>query len=125
MQKYVALILDINLPDGTGFQLVEELQKANVIVPTIFLTANTNEGIKVKGLNMGGMQAKIDPRAEWKQMYAETWRIQREFFYDPGFHGLNLKKIEAKYAPYLDGLSSRSDLTYLQNEMLGEITDPF
>jgi tricorn protease len=80
------------------------------------------DGTPGKGLNMGGMQAKVDPRTEWKQMYAETWRIEREFFYDPGFHGLNLKKIEAKYAPYLDGLSSRSDLTYLQDEMLGEIT---
>ena len=37
------MLLDINLPDGTGFQLVEELQKVNVSVPTIFLTANSNE----------------------------------------------------------------------------------
>jgi tricorn protease len=68
------------------------------------------------------MLAKIDPRAEWRQIYNETWRIEREFFYDPGFHGLDLKKISAKYAPYVDGLSARSELTYLQQEMLGEIT---
>ena len=55
-------------------------------------------------------------------MFNEIWRIEREFFYDPGLHGLNLKKIEARYQPYLDGLASRSDLTYLQDEMLGEIT---
>ena len=54
-------------------------------------------GTRSKGLNLGGMQAKVDPRAqEWKQMFAETWRIEREFFYDPGFHGLNLKKIEGE-----------------------------
>jgi tricorn protease len=86
------------------------------------LTPATADGMPGKALHADQMQAKIDPRAEWKQMYAETWRIEREFFYDPGFHGLDLKKIEAKYAPYVDGLSSRSDLTYLQNEMLGEIT---
>lgn len=86
------------------------------------LTPAAADGNPGKGLNLGGMQAKVDPRAEWKQMFAETWRIEREFFYDPGFHGLNLKKIEARYSPYLDGLSSRSDLTYLQDEMLGEIT---
>jgi tricorn protease len=80
------------------------------------------DGNPGKGLNMGGMTAKIDPRAEWKQIYNETWRIEREFFYDPGFHGLNIAKIRAKYEPWLDGLSSRSDLTYLQDEMLGEIT---
>ncbi|HEY5329093.1 MAG TPA: PDZ domain-containing protein [Acidobacteriaceae bacterium] len=86
------------------------------------LTPAAADGTPGKGLNLGGMQAKVDPRAEWKQMFAETWRIEREFFYDPGLHGLNLKKIEARYSPYLDGLSSRSDLTYLQDEMLGEIT---
>lgn len=86
------------------------------------LKPESADGNPGKGLNLGGMQAKVDPRAEWKQMFAETWRIEREFFYDPGLHGLNLKKIEARYAPYLDGLSSRSDLTYLQDEMLGEIT---
>jgi len=80
------------------------------------------DGTPGKSLRIGGMQAKIDPRAEWKQMYAESWRIEREFFYDPNFHGLDLKKISAKYAPYLDGLGSRSEFTYLQTEMLGEIT---
>ena len=96
--------------------------------PAFFISAVSDlkpeaaDGTPGKGLNMGGMQARIDPRAEWKQMYAETWRIEREFFYDPGFHGLDLKKISARYAAYVDGLSSRSDLMYLQEEMLGEIT---
>jgi DNA-binding response OmpR family regulator len=48
------ILLDINLPDGTGFELIDELQKANVSVPTIFLTANTTEAIKVKGFEVGG-----------------------------------------------------------------------
>ncbi|HTW81917.1 MAG TPA: PDZ domain-containing protein [Terracidiphilus sp.] len=75
-----------------------------------------------KPLNMGGMQTTIDPRAEWRQMYHETWRIERDFLYDPNTHGLSIPKIEAKYKPYLDGLASRSEFTYLSIEMLGEIT---
>jgi tricorn protease len=86
------------------------------------LNPGAADGTPGKPLRVDAMVAKIDPRAEWKQMYAETWRIEREFFYDPGFHGLDLKKIYAKYLPYVDGLSTRSDLTYLQQEMLGEIT---
>jgi tricorn protease len=74
-----------------------------------------------KPVNNGNMFATIDPRAEWKQMYRETWHIERDFFYDPHLHGLDLKKIEAKYAPYVDGITSRSEFTYLSNEMLGEI----
>jgi tricorn protease len=67
------------------------------------------------------MTAQIDPRAEWKQIYHETWRIQRDFLYDPNTHGLSIPKIEAKYRPYLDGLASRSEFTYLNIEMLGEV----
>jgi tricorn protease len=86
------------------------------------LTPGAADGTPGKPLRIDAMVAKIDPRAEWHQIYNETWRIEREFFYDPGFHGLDLKKIEAKYAPYVDGLSCRDDLTYLQQEMLGEMT---
>jgi len=75
-----------------------------------------------KPLNVGGMQSMVDPRAEWKQMFHETWRIERDYLYDPNTHGLSIPKIEARYQPYLDGLSTRSEFTYLSQEMLGEIT---
>ena len=75
-----------------------------------------------KALNLGGMETVIDPRAEWRQMYHETWRIQRDFLYDPHTHGLNIPKVEAKYKPYLDALASRSEFSYLSTEMLGEVT---
>jgi tricorn protease len=75
-----------------------------------------------KPLNLGGLETTIDLRAEWKQMYHETWRIERDFLYDPHTHGLSIPKIEARYKPFLDGLASRSEFTYLSTEMLGEIT---
>ncbi len=92
------------------------------IAPVSDLNPGVADGMPGKTLHMDGMEAQVDPRAEWRQMYRETWRIEREFFYDPGFHGLDLAKISAKYEPYLAGLSTRSDLTYLQQEMLGEMT---
>lgn len=48
------LLLDINLPDQSGFQLLEELKKSDISIPTIFLTGNTLETSKVRGLDMGG-----------------------------------------------------------------------
>jgi tricorn protease len=92
------------------------------IVPTGDLKPGSPDAPQGKPLNTGGMQAEIDPRAEWKQMYHETWRIERDFLYDPKTHGLSIPKIEAKYQPYLDGLGSRSEFTYLCEEMLGEIS---
>ncbi|MBN2244254.1 MAG: PD40 domain-containing protein [Candidatus Aminicenantes bacterium] len=68
------------------------------------------------------IQIKVSPRAEWHQMFNEVWRIEREFFYDPGLHGLDIDEARKKYAPYLASIASRQDLNYLFAEMLGEIT---
>ena len=73
-------------------------------------------------LKLDSWQVLLEPRAAWRQMYHETWRIERDFFYDPNHHGLDLGKAERRYAPYLDGLASRDEFTYLLNEALGELT---
>jgi len=73
-------------------------------------------------LKLDGMEARIDPRAEWRQMYREVWRIERDFFYDPGLHGLDWRTAEQKYQPYAESVASRGDLNYLFEEMLGELT---
>ncbi len=73
-------------------------------------------------LKVGDMEVAVDPRAEWRQMYKEAWRVQRDFFYDPTFHGLNLKAAEAKYEPFLEGIATRADLNYLFQEMLGNMS---
>jgi tricorn protease len=68
------------------------------------------------------MEVYVDPVAEWNQMYRETWRIERDFFYAPNYHGLDLKATEKKYEPYVASLAHRADLSYLFQEMLGELT---
>jgi tricorn protease len=73
-------------------------------------------------LKLAEMEVLVDPRVEWNQMYREVWRIERDFLYDPGHHGLDLTAAEKKYAAYLKGLGGREDLNYLFDEMLGEIT---
>jgi tricorn protease len=72
-------------------------------------------------LNLSDLQVRVDPRAEWKQMYNEVWRIERDFFYDPGLHGLDLAAVRARYAAYLPGIGSRSELTLLFHDMLGNM----
>ena len=41
-------------------------------------------------LKTEALEVRVDPREEWRQMYREVWRIERDFFYDPGLHGLDL-----------------------------------
>ncbi len=73
-------------------------------------------------LRLDGWEVYVEPRAMWKQIYNETWRIERDFFYDPHYHGLDLDKAKKKYESYLDGIASRDELTYLFQECLGEMT---
>lgn len=73
-------------------------------------------------LKAAGFALPVTPLDEWRQMYREVWRIERDFLYDPGLHGLDLAAIIARYEPYLAGLGSRADLNYLFEEMLGDIT---
>jgi tricorn protease len=73
-------------------------------------------------LNTENIEVRSDPRAEWREMYYDAWRIQREFFYDPNLHGLDLAATIKTYEPYLDSIMSRRDLTYLFADMMGEIT---
>jgi tricorn protease len=68
------------------------------------------------------MEVYVDPRAEWKQMYHEGFRLERDFFYDPGFHGYDIRSAEKKYEPYMEGLAARVDLNYLFEESLGGLT---
>ena len=73
-------------------------------------------------LKLAGWEVYVEPRTMWKQIYNETWRIERDFFYDPHYHGLDLDKVKKKYEPYLEGIASRGELTYLFQECLGEMT---
>jgi tricorn protease len=69
-------------------------------------------------LKTADMEVRVDPHAEWKQMYHEVWRIERDFFCDPHFHGLDLQQAERTFAPFLENIASRNDLNYLFREML-------
>jgi len=56
------------------------------------------------------VEVRVDPRAEWKQMYEEAYRLHRDWFYDPHYHGANLPALHDKYAVFLPELATRQDL---------------
>ena len=68
-----------------------------------------------------GMKVMVDPREEWKQVFTDAWRIQRDFFYDPTMHGVDWVAVRDRYAPMVDDCTSRSDLGFLIGEMISEL----
>jgi tricorn protease len=72
-------------------------------------------------LDVGRIQVKVDPRAEWAQMLDEAWRINRDYFYDPGYHGADWPAMRTKYAAFLPDLATRNDLFRVVQWMLSEL----
>lgn len=74
-----------------------------------------------KLMSKGGMNVLVPPREEWAQMFNDGWRILRDYFYDPGMHGVDWKKIHDHYAQMLPDCVTRGDLSYVIREMISEL----
>ncbi len=72
-------------------------------------------------INVESIEVKINPRAEWPQIFYEAWRVNRDYFYDPNMHGCDWKAMKEKYARFLPHLSCRSDLNRLIQWMSSEL----
>lgn len=72
-------------------------------------------------VDVGGMKMTVDLKAEWKQIYDESWRQMRDYFYDPNMHGVDWDAMHEKYAPLLPYVNHRDDLTYVIGELIAEL----
>ncbi|MCA1557233.1 MAG: PDZ domain-containing protein, partial [Acidobacteria bacterium] len=73
-------------------------------------------------LPLKSLELQIDPRAEWRQIYDEAWRVVREYFYDPNLHGQKLAELKAHYARYLPNVVTREGLNDLAMEMFSHLS---
>jgi tricorn protease len=73
-------------------------------------------------IDFNRMEVRVEPQAEWKQMFHESVRIMRDWFYDPNYHGQNLAQLESDYAKYLPTVTRRADLNRLLQQMLGHVS---
>jgi len=73
-------------------------------------------------LKTSELQMRVDPVAEWKQIYREGWRINRDFLYDENMHGADWDAMYKKYKPLVAHVAHRSDLSYILANLIGELT---
>ena len=64
---------------------------------------------------------RVDPREEWRQLFRETWRYQRDFLYVENTHGADWDAIYEMYSPWIDHVGHRSDMNYLLDVLAGEV----
>ncbi len=73
-------------------------------------------------LDLANLQMRIEPRAEWNQMYTDAWRSFRDWFYDPAIHGMDWNALRARYGEMLPSVATRSDLDFILGELGGEVS---
>jgi tricorn protease len=74
-----------------------------------------------KPLATGKIEALIDPKLEWRQIFTDAWRFNRDFFYDPGTHGLDWQALRYRYARLLDDAVTRWDVNFIIGQLIGEL----
>ncbi len=67
------------------------------------------------------LEMTVDPVQEWRQIFTDAWRFNRDYFYDPGMHGLDWKRVRDQYAALLPHAVTRWDVNFLIGEMIGEL----
>lgn len=101
-------------PDAPPEPAADDVRPTWVVVPSS-APLKSGDG----ALSLADVQVRVNPAAEWAQMYHEVWRIERAYFYDPRFHGASTSDGERRYEPYVAAIASRADLNYIFQEMLG------
>src|SRR5207248_8604348 len=72
-------------------------------------------------LNLDAVEVRVDPRAEWPQIFEEAWRVNRDFFYDPHMHGADWPAMKKKYEQFLPHVTNSGDLYRVIRWMLSEL----
>ena len=73
-------------------------------------------------LDLERMTMTAAPREEWTQIFEDTWRWYRDFFYDKDMNGNNWEAIGAKFRAWLPDLNTRQELNWLLSQMVGELS---
>jgi len=109
--------------DVRGYDMSADGKKLLVVTATggmAIVDAKADQKLE-NMVSTAGMVSEIDPREEWRQIFTEAWRIQRDFFYDPNMHGVDWKAVRKQYESMLEDCASREDLSYVIREMIAEL----
>ena len=81
-------------------------------------SADLNDG----KINMSGWKFSINPREDWKQIFKDAWRMERDYFYDKNMHGVDWDAMYDKYAPLVERVTTRNELSNLITRLIGELS---
>ena len=117
MQKIVDQINAVDIT-ADGKKILYRKGREFFLVSTDAPPAKPDDGRQ----DFSKIEVPVVPAKEWRQMFHESMRIMRDWFYDPNHHGQSLAALESEYAAYLPTIVRRSDLNRLMQQMLGSVS---
>jgi tricorn protease len=110
------------IDDASYFVMAANKQKMLVASNKAYAMLSPEEGQTFsKQLPIAEMQMNINPAQEWKQMFMDAWRFERDYFYDTTMHGVNWEITKTRYLKMLEGARSREEVDFIIGEMTGEL----
>lgn len=110
------------IDNASGFELSADGKKLAVSSSGKVAIVDVAEGQKMdKPVDLGNMVAYVNPKNEWKQIFWDAWRLERDYFYDEDMHGLDWKAVGDQYAALIDHCVTRWDVNYVLGELIGEL----
>jgi tricorn protease len=108
--------------DADWFELSGNREKLLVRKGGGYSIIDVKEGQNLnKKLATSEFEATIDPQAEWRQIFMDAWRMERDYFYDPHLHGVDWELMRTRYLKLLDDAVTRWDVNFVLGELLGEL----
>lgn len=111
-----------NIVTGAGgYDITADGKKLLVFKGGSMSVVEASAGGKSTDVPTSGMRTEINPREEWKQVYLDTWRLFRDYFYEPTMHNVDWPGMRDRYMTMLDDCVNREDVAYVQAELVSEL----
>jgi tricorn protease len=111
--------------DIQGYELSNDNKKLLIHKGDEFFIVDSGTGAPAKlekAVDLRNWMFSLDPREEWRQMFVESWRLMRDYFYDPDMHGVDWAAVREKYLPLAARVTDRAELNDLIADMVGELS---
>lgn len=110
------------VPDADGYSVSADGNKMLVWKRNSYAVVDIKPDQKMeKTLATASLEVSIDPAAEWRQIFNDAWRFERDYFYDPGLHGVDWPAMRERYGKLLADAVTRWDVNFVIGEMIGEL----
>lgn len=117
--KSIASGVDFYELSGDGSKLLLRKGDSLYVIET---SAGENASLDDAQMDFSSWKFTVNPEEEWRQIFVESWRLMRDYFYDRNMHGVDWDAMLQKYLPLLDRVTTRLELSDLQKQMAGELS---